>query len=154
MHAQELIATLAARGVRLIPDGAGLVAKPASRLTDSDRQAIRTHKPELLRLLLVDRIAAAWKPGEWLAYRDDDNLLTAKYAGTGADGKVNVWLADGAVRAVPAGAVALDWCPDAAEIFEERLSIMLAAGVPEEVARPRAECCTREYFDRLQGRAA
>jgi len=46
--------------------------------------------------------------------------------------------------------VALDWCPDAAELFEERLSIMLAAGVPEDVARERAEACTLEYVDRLR----
>jgi hypothetical protein len=154
MTAQALVATLVARGVRLIPDGDGLVAKPASRLTEADRQAIRTHKPDLLRLLLLDRIEATWKPGEWLAYRDGGVVLTAKYAGISTEGKVNVWLADGAVRAIPADAVALDWCPDAAEIFEERLSIMLAAGVPEEVARPRAEHCTREYLDRLQGGAA
>ncbi|MGD0949103.1 MAG: hypothetical protein ABSA52_16960 [Candidatus Binatia bacterium] len=154
MMAQALIQTLAARGVQLMPDGDGLVAKPASKLTDVDREAIRAQKAELVRLLLVDRIAAIWKPGESLAYRDGGQLITAKYAGTTASGRVNVWLADGAVRAVLAEAVALDWWPDAAEIFEERLSIILGAGVPEEVARVRAERCTREYLDRLTGGAA
>jgi hypothetical protein len=129
MTVQTLIATLNARGVQLMLDGDGLVAKPASKLTDADREAIRAHKTELLRLLLVDRISATWKPGEWLAYRDGGQLITAKYAGTTASGKINVWLADGAVRAIPAEAVALDWCPDAAEILEERLSVMLAAGL-------------------------
>jgi hypothetical protein len=149
MTPAALIQTLAARGVQLMPDANGLVAKPASKLTDTDRQAIRAQKEELLRVLLLDRIATTWKPGEWLAYRDGGQLMTAKYAGTTASGKVNVWLADGAVRAVLAEAVALDWCPDAAEIFEERLSIILGTGVPEEVARVRAEQCTREYLDRL-----
>src|ERR1043166_9376608 len=121
MTVQGLIATLAARGVQLFPDRTGLIAKPASKLTDIDRNEIRSHKPELLRLLLVDRIETIWKPSEWLAYRDSGRLLTAKYAGTSIDGRVNVWLADGAVRAIPAEAVALDWWPDIAEIFEERL---------------------------------
>ena len=154
MSAQALVATLAARGVQLIPDGEALVAKPASKLTDQDRQAIRSHKPELLRLLLIERIGATRKPDEWLAYRDGRWLQTAKYAGVGIEGKVNVWLADGAIRAIPAEAVALDWCSDAAEIFEERLSIMLEAGMSEDVARLRAETCTREYLDRLKGGAA
>lgn len=174
MTAQTLLDTLTQRGVRLIPDGTAIVVNPASRLTDADRQAIRAHKAELLRVLtgenhtvtavpapardaarnLADRIGSIWEPGDWLAYRDGRDLLSAKYAGTGSDGRVNVWLADGAVRAVPADAVALDWRPDAAEIFEARLSIMLATGVPEDVARPRAERCTREYLDRLQGGTA
>jgi hypothetical protein len=65
-----------------------------------------------------------------------------------------VWLADGALRAIPPEAVALDWSPDAASTFEERLSIMLEAGVPEALARERAERCTREYLDRVAGGAA
>ena len=151
MTPQALLDTLAARGVRLLLDGDGLVVKPASKLTDADRQAIRNHKPELLRLLLLDHIEATWKPGEWLAYRDGGELLTASYASTNTAGMVNVWLADGALRAIAPEAVALDWLPAAAEVFEERLSIMLAAGVPEDVARVRAEACIREYIERLRG---
>ncbi len=151
MNAQDIVETLAARGVTLIPDATGLVAKPASRLTDADREAIRTHKADLLRLLLVDRVETTWKPGEWLAYREDGHLVTAKYAGTTAAGAVNVWLNDGALRPVPAEWVAIDWAPDAVEVLEERLCIMLAAGVDEDDARIRAEQCTREYLERLRG---
>jgi hypothetical protein len=154
MTPETCLNSLNARGLRLIRDGDGLIVKPASKLTDADRQAIRQHKPELLRLLLIERIGATRKPDEWLAYRDGGRLLTAKYAGVGIDGKVNVWLADGAIRAIPAEAVVLDWCSYAAELFEERLSIMLEAGVSEDVARVRAEACTREYLDRLKGGAA
>lgn len=155
MTAAVLLTELRNRGASIAVVGDRLrIDAPVGVLSADLRTALAAHKADLLRLLLLDRIEATWKPGEWLAYRDGDDLLTAKYAGTSTDGKVNVWLADGAVRAVPADAVALDWCPDAAEIFEERLSIMLAAGVPEDVARPRAEHCTREYLDRLQGGAA
>ena len=130
-------------------DGEDLVAKPASKLTDADRQAIRAHKDELRRLLVLDRIETTWGLGERIAYHDGGQLLTAKYAGVSTEGKVSVWLGDGAVRAIPAEAVALNWAPDATEVFEERLSIMLEAGLPEEVARVRAEQGTCEYFDRV-----
>jgi hypothetical protein len=43
MQVIELLASLAARGIRLIPDGDALVARPASKLTDADRQSIRAH---------------------------------------------------------------------------------------------------------------
>jgi hypothetical protein len=151
MQIDALIETLSARGVKLTPDGDALVARPASRLTDADRDAIRAHKPELRRLLLLDRIEATWKPGEWLAYREGGQLVTARYSGTSTAGTVNVWLADGGLRVITAETVALDWTPDAAETFEERLCIMLEAGVPEEVARERAEQCTRDYLNRLAG---
>lgn len=150
MAPDEIMVTLTKRGVRLVPAGPGLIAKPASKLTDADRQAIHTCKAGLLRLLLLDRIETAWKPGEWLAHRDGRQLLTAKYAGTSTEGTVNVWLANGTVEAIAAEAVALDWCPDAAEIFEERLSIMLEAGIREDVAPQRSEECTREYSRRIE----
>lgn len=150
MDAQALVATLAARGVTLIPDADGLVARPASCLTNADREAIRAHKAELRRLLLCDLIEKTFVSGEWLAYRDNDQLVTARYAGTGTNNRVNVRLHDGANRAVAPEAVALDWRPDAAEMFEERLCIMLEAGLSEDVARPRAEQCTREYLERLR----
>jgi hypothetical protein len=51
MNVQALLEDLTSRGVQLTPDGDGLVVRPASKLTDSDRQAIRTHKPELLAVL-------------------------------------------------------------------------------------------------------
>jgi hypothetical protein len=51
MTAQALLDTLAQRGVRLVRDGTAIVVEPASKLTDADRQAIRRHKAELVRLL-------------------------------------------------------------------------------------------------------
>jgi|SRR5208283_3317960 len=56
MDVQELVATLASRGIRIAPDPTGekLTVEPASRLTDADRAAIKQAKPELLRLLRKD----------------------------------------------------------------------------------------------------
>jgi hypothetical protein len=51
MTAGALLDTLAQRGVKLVPDGNALIAQPASKLTDADREAIRAHKAEVLRLL-------------------------------------------------------------------------------------------------------
>jgi hypothetical protein len=51
-----LVTALAARGVQLMPDGDGLVARPASKLTDADRQAIRAHKSTLIRLLTTNQL--------------------------------------------------------------------------------------------------
>jgi len=48
VDAQALIQTLAARGVTLIPDGDGLIARPRERLTEADREAIRQSKAALL----------------------------------------------------------------------------------------------------------
>jgi TubC N-terminal docking domain len=156
MTAAVLLTELRSRGAFVAAVGDRLhIDAPVGVLSADLRTALAVHKTELLRLLLLDRIESSFQPGEWLAYRDADNQLTsAKYAGTSTSGAVNVWLADGAVRAIEPEAVALDWAPDAAEVFEERLAIMLDAGVPEEKARVRAEQCTREYLARLRGGAA
>jgi hypothetical protein len=64
MDAQSLIAELATRGIRLIPNPPKLIAVPAAKLTDKDCEVIRRHKAGLLALLVVrqeqaetDRIA-------------------------------------------------------------------------------------------------
>jgi hypothetical protein len=44
---QSLLANLTARGILLTRDGNGLIAKPASKLTDADREAIRENKSAL-----------------------------------------------------------------------------------------------------------
>jgi hypothetical protein len=150
---EELQASIGSNG-SAAPAGRTLNIEAVREEFGADRQAIRIHEPELTRRLFLDRIEATWTPGEWLAYHDGAQLLTAKYAGTSTLGRVNVWLADGALRAIPPEAVALDWRPDAAEIFEERLAIMLEAGVPEDMAGVRAERCTREYLARLSAGAA
>jgi TubC N-terminal docking domain len=46
-----IVADLAERDIRLMPDGNALVVEPASKLTEDDRQTIRAHKPALLELL-------------------------------------------------------------------------------------------------------
>lgn len=51
IDAVSLVDSLRRRDIRLIPDPPKLIVEPASKLTDADREAIRTHKPELLRLL-------------------------------------------------------------------------------------------------------
>ena len=49
--AAEIITRLSARGVALTPDGDRLHARPASRMTADDLEAIRQHKPDVIRLL-------------------------------------------------------------------------------------------------------
>lgn len=48
MDAQSLIEAFCRRGIRLIPNPPKLTVEPPSKLTDSDRAALRAHKPELL----------------------------------------------------------------------------------------------------------
>ena len=60
MGAPHLFSCLRERGITLsaLPDG-NLLVKPAARLTDTDRNVIRAHKPALVdRLLLRDRLDA------------------------------------------------------------------------------------------------
>jgi hypothetical protein len=47
MKLESLIASLTSRGIQLIPDGSGLIVKPASKLTDAEREAIRQHATEI-----------------------------------------------------------------------------------------------------------
>src|SRR5215831_5110153 len=47
MDVESLVAHFAERGIELIPDGQGLIVKPASKLTDADRQLINAHKVAL-----------------------------------------------------------------------------------------------------------
>jgi hypothetical protein len=51
MDPLALISNLAARGVTLIPDGDGLIARPRELITDADREAIRQRKADLMAYL-------------------------------------------------------------------------------------------------------
>lgn len=51
MGARDLLAQLADAGVTVAADGDRLVIRPASRLTEDMRSALRTAKPQLLQLL-------------------------------------------------------------------------------------------------------
>lgn len=51
MTAEDLLSELAAAGVTLRADGDHLIAAPSSRLTDAQRQALRTCKRKLIQLL-------------------------------------------------------------------------------------------------------
>lgn len=51
MDAQAILQDFARRGIRLIPNPPKLAVEPASRLTDTDRDAIRRYKADLLALL-------------------------------------------------------------------------------------------------------
>jgi hypothetical protein len=46
-----IIADLSRRGIRLTPDGDGLIVEPASQLTDKDCDLIQQHKAEILTAL-------------------------------------------------------------------------------------------------------
>jgi hypothetical protein len=63
-----LMESLTKRGIRLYPGPAGnqIIVRPASRLTDDDRQAIRARKAELLRLLAGNG-ACHGEPGDPMA---------------------------------------------------------------------------------------
>jgi hypothetical protein len=157
MSAAALLAELHHRGVSVGVVGEKLrVEAPVGTITPEVKAALTEYKLELRRLLLLTRILATWNAGELIAFRDKNSLFTAKFDTVTTIGKVEVTiqLADGALRTVPVEAVALDWSRDGVEIFAERLCIMLEAGVPGEVARLRAEECTREYLDRLRGGVA
>jgi SOS-response transcriptional repressor LexA len=80
MNAQSLIETLSEKGVRLIPDGDGLVVEPASRLTDAEREAIRAHKAELLQQLAAGQPCEHVKDDPELAewYRENPHLTCAR----------------------------------------------------------------------------
>lgn len=161
----DLLSELRARNVELRPDGNNIrYHAPRGGLTPELRAKLAVRKADVLALLtrrgrtssvrellpILNHVEATWKPGEWIAFRDHDGrLVTARFAGVSTGDKVNVWLADGAVRAIQPDAMALDWRPDYAEIFEERLAIMMEGGVPEDVARERAEHCTREFMKRV-----
>ena len=45
MNLNDPVADFARRGIRLIPDGEGLIVKPASRLTNEDRQPSASTRP-------------------------------------------------------------------------------------------------------------
>jgi hypothetical protein len=62
MDAHTLLSNLRNRGIRLTGDGEKLTAEPASRLSDSDRVAIRQSKSDLLRIL--SKNAATSPPGK------------------------------------------------------------------------------------------
>lgn len=51
MDATALVETLRGRGVTFWSEGDRLRFRPASALTDADRDALREHKPAILRLL-------------------------------------------------------------------------------------------------------
>jgi hypothetical protein len=51
MTAAQLLSELARQGFTLIAEGDGIRVRPASRLTEELRQAVRRHKSELLVLL-------------------------------------------------------------------------------------------------------
>jgi len=56
MTAETVLLDLSRRGIKLTPDGDALLVQPASRITESDRAAIRAAKSELLKLLAAPRL--------------------------------------------------------------------------------------------------
>jgi hypothetical protein len=52
MYVGELVADLRRRGITLSVEGGNLRVTPASRLTDTDRELIRAHKPAVLALTM------------------------------------------------------------------------------------------------------
>jgi hypothetical protein len=91
MDAHQLLNDFQGRGIRLIREGGNLAVEPAERLSDADRAAIRQAKPELLRILSLDRrIEATLAPAsEPPAYR------AIEFPPCPVCGSVRYWLASG-----------------------------------------------------------
>jgi hypothetical protein len=92
MDAHQLLNDFHIRGIRLIPEGHNLAVEPASRLTDTDREAIRQAKPELLRLLAPAPeciIEATFTPASAPTYN------AAEFPPCPGCGQVRYWLAPG-----------------------------------------------------------
>lgn len=62
MTALTLLRSLKSRGFTLAPAPGGVAVKPASQLTDRDREAIRAHKPGLLKLLARPPLGSIKRP--------------------------------------------------------------------------------------------
>lgn len=59
MTAETLLADLQGRGITVAPNGDKLRVEPSALLTDADRDAIRTFKPELMARLRTPATPAA-----------------------------------------------------------------------------------------------
>lgn len=78
MGARDLLDDLAGLGVHVAADGDQLVIRPASKLTDDMRAALRANKPELLALLagtghaspVPDVSAVAWSGADIARFLD------------------------------------------------------------------------------------
>ncbi len=103
MQAGRLLTALSERGIEIQADGADLVVRPSSRLTDADRAAIRAAKTDLLVHLRreQDRAASYLTPAESIiktcrahgvALRIDEggDLVVGK-AGAKADEPTQPW---------------------------------------------------------------
>jgi len=79
MGARELLADLAGAGLSVIADGDRLVIRPASKLTDDMRAALRDVKREVLALLAPERqpdgLGASHDAFEPPARTDDESAL-------------------------------------------------------------------------------
>jgi hypothetical protein len=58
MTPSELLINLRSRGIRVTPSGGYLVIEPSELLTDTDRDALRAAKPQLLEMLAEDEALA------------------------------------------------------------------------------------------------
>ncbi len=76
MGARELLSDLAGAGLSVKADGDRLVIRPASKLTDPMRAALRDAKPELLALLLgrtmrpSNAVVVGWTDGDIARFTD------------------------------------------------------------------------------------
>ena len=89
---ETLLASLNARGIRLIPDGNALIAQPASKLTDADREAIRAHKAGLVARVRGQRLAREVTPDS--RHPLIPNTIRAKIEVIEADARANGWPAE------------------------------------------------------------
>jgi hypothetical protein len=72
MNVHIVFADFARCGTRLIPEPPNLIVEPASLPTDQDREAIRTHKSELLAALALQSEQADSSPGRISDHEEDE----------------------------------------------------------------------------------
>jgi hypothetical protein len=89
---ESLLASLTVRGISLIPDGNGLIAQPASKLTDTDREAIRAHKTALLARTRAERSARDVMPDSRHPLIDPE--VRAKIEAIEAEARAKGWPAE------------------------------------------------------------
>jgi hypothetical protein len=75
---QQVLATAAERGISFDVDAEGmLIARPSALLDDTLREAIRQHKPELVRLVATRTtpMPEGWEQWRLLVFADSDHYV-------------------------------------------------------------------------------
>ena len=145
MGAPDLLQHLFAAGFRIDADGDKLTIKPASELTDEQRQQVRAHKTELLALLATDPDRWCWPHSEAM---NSGEIATFTER---VDQSIRRGMTEAQAEALADDMVQRDRHPDDwREAFEERAAIMeFDGGLSRDDAEAEARAClTCEFQSR------